>query len=39
MKFLSKGEIRLDKELSDLDLFTLDFVNILKKHKGMLIGF
>lgn len=37
MKFLSKELIELNKELSDLDKFTLDFVDILKKHTNYVI--
>jgi len=36
MQFLDKTII-LDRELSDLDIFTLDFVNILKKHTKYVI--
>jgi hypothetical protein len=32
MKFISNKVIRIDRELSDLDLFTLDFIRILRKH-------
>ena len=31
MKFLSATEIELNRELSDLDIFTLDFIKILEK--------
>ncbi len=32
MKFLDRSTIQIDRELSELDRFSLDFVNILKKH-------
>ena len=32
MKFLSDMEIELDRELSDLDIFALDFIRILRKY-------
>jgi len=32
MEFIEKDVIKVDRELSDLDLFTLDFVKILKKY-------
>lgn len=32
MKFVSKDIIELDRELSDLDLFTLEFIRILRKY-------
>jgi hypothetical protein len=32
MEFVSKNIIKMDRELSDLDIFTLDFVRILRKH-------
>ncbi len=37
MKFVSKRIIELNKELSDLDLFTFDFVRILKKYSNYVI--
>ncbi|MBS3172592.1 hypothetical protein J4438_03360 [Candidatus Woesearchaeota archaeon] len=37
MKFISKKEILIDKELSELDLFTLDFIKILKKYTNYVI--
>lgn len=37
MQFVSKNLIKLDKELSELDLFTLDFIKILKKHSDYVI--
>jgi len=32
MKFIDKKTIEIDRELSELDTFTLDFVKILKKY-------
>ncbi|TAL56325.1 MAG: hypothetical protein EPN86_02715 [Nanoarchaeota archaeon] len=32
MKFISKDTIQLDRELSDLDKFVIDFVKIISKH-------
>jgi len=32
MKFIDKKTIKIDRELSELDNFTLDFVKILEKH-------
>ncbi len=32
MKFISRNIIQIDRELSDLDLFTLDFIKILRKY-------
>ena len=32
MKFITKDSIELNKELSDLDIFTLDFIKILRKY-------
>ncbi|MEK6901289.1 MAG: hypothetical protein AABX37_03030 [Nanoarchaeota archaeon] len=32
MKFIDAKTIQLDRELSDLDVFVLDFVKILEKH-------
>lgn len=32
MQFISKNKIIIQRELSDLDLFTIDFVRILRKH-------
>ncbi|MEK6903363.1 MAG: hypothetical protein AABW64_01815, partial [Nanoarchaeota archaeon] len=37
MKFINKNTILLEKELNELDLFVLVFVNILKKHTKYLI--
>ncbi len=37
MKFISDNEIEIDKELSELDKFTLDFLKILKKHTPYVI--
>lgn len=32
MKFIDKNTIKIDRELSDLDRFTLDFIKILEKY-------
>jgi len=32
MRFVDKKNIEIDRELSDLDIFTIDFINILKNH-------
>jgi hypothetical protein len=32
MEFLPENVIKLDRELSDLDMFTLDFIKLLRKH-------
>ena len=32
MKFVNRNLIEIDRELSDLDTFTIDFVKILKKY-------
>ena len=32
MKFVNKNTIEIDRELSDLDNFALDFIRILEKH-------
>lgn len=37
MKFISNTEIEINKELSELDKFTLDFLKILKKHTSYVI--
>jgi len=37
MKFTDKKTIQIDRDLSDLDTFTLDFVKILKKHTNYVI--
>ncbi len=37
MRFVSNNVIEIDRELSDLDLFTLDFVNILRQHTNYVI--
>jgi len=37
MKFINKKIIELDRELSDLDKFTIDFIDILKKHSNYVI--
>ncbi len=37
MNFIDKKNIEIDRELSDLDKFTIDFINILKKHTNYVI--
>ena len=37
MKFINKKTIKIDRELSDLDKFTLDFIKILEKHTNYVI--
>jgi hypothetical protein len=37
MRFADKKTIQIDRELSDLDKFTLDFVTILKQHTTYVI--
>ena len=37
MKFIDKKTIEINRELSDLDKFTIDFINILKKHTKYVI--
>ena len=37
MKFIDKKTIIIDRELSDLDKFTIDFTSILKKHSDYVI--
>jgi hypothetical protein len=37
MKFVNKKRIEIDRELSDLDKFTLDFITILKKYTNYVI--
>lgn len=37
MKFISKTCIKIDRELSDLDCFALNFTNILKDHTPYVI--
>lgn len=37
MRFISNNIIEIDRELSDLDLFTLDFVKILRKYTDYVI--
>ncbi|MFH1055882.1 MAG: hypothetical protein V1744_07310 [Candidatus Altiarchaeota archaeon] len=37
MKFLKDSVIKVDRELSDLDRFTLDFIKILRKHTTYVI--
>ena len=32
MKFINARTIQLDRELSDLDIFVLDFVKVLEQH-------
>ncbi len=37
MKFIDKKTIKIDRELSDLDNFTLDFIKILEKNTDYVI--
>ena len=37
MKFIDKKTIQIDRELSDLDKFTIDFIKILEKHTKYVI--
>ena len=37
MKFIDKKTIKIDRELSELDNFTLDFIRILKKHTNYVL--
>jgi len=37
MKFIDKETIKIDRELSDLDNFTLDFIEILEKNTDYVI--
>lgn len=37
MRFVSKNVIEIDRELSDLDLFALDFIRILKRHTDYVV--
>jgi len=37
MEFIDRKTIRLDKTLSDLDAFVLDFINILERHVSYVI--
>ena len=37
MKFIDKETIKIDRELSDLDNFTLDFIKILEKNTDYVI--
>ena len=37
MKFTDKKTIQIDRELSDLDKFTIDFIKILEKHTKYVI--
>jgi len=37
MKFIDKTTIKIDRELSELDHFALDFIDILKKHTKYVI--
>jgi len=37
MKFIDKKTIKIDREISDLDNFTLDFIKILEKNTDYVI--
>ncbi len=37
MKFISKNVIKIDRELSDLDLFTLNFIKTLRRYTKYVI--
>jgi hypothetical protein len=37
MKFVDKKTIELDRELSDLDIFALDFIRILENHTNYVL--
>ena len=37
MKFINKKTIEIDRELSELDRFTLDFIKILEKHTNYVL--
>ena len=37
MRFINKKTIEINRELSDLDSFTIGFVNILTKHTSYVI--
>ncbi|MBI5392643.1 hypothetical protein HZA96_02130 [Candidatus Woesearchaeota archaeon] len=37
MRFISKNEIEINKELSDLDVFTLAFIRILEKYTQYIV--
>ena len=37
MKFIDKKTIQIDRELSDLDKFTIEFIQILKKYTNYVI--
>ena len=37
MEFIDKKTIKIDRELSDLDNFTLDFVKTLEKHANYVL--
>ena len=37
MKFINKKTIEINRELSELDKFAIDFTNILKKHTNYVI--
>lgn len=37
MRFVSENVIEINRELSELDLFAIDFVNVLRKHTNYVI--
>jgi len=37
MKFINKNNIEIDRELSDLDKFAIEFIKILEKHTNYVI--
>jgi hypothetical protein len=37
MKFIDKKTIEIDRELSELDIFALDFIKILEKHTNYVL--
>ncbi|MEF8849138.1 MAG: hypothetical protein V5A68_08425 [Candidatus Thermoplasmatota archaeon] len=37
MEFIYENTIVINRELSDLDKFTIDFINVLKKHTKYVI--
>lgn len=37
MEFLSNKTIKIDRELSELDVFTIDFIKILKNYSDYVI--
>ncbi|MDI6737809.1 MAG: hypothetical protein QME12_04815 [Nanoarchaeota archaeon] len=37
MRFVSENIIEINRELSDLDLFAIDFIKVLKKHTRYVI--